>query len=117
MSEQKNYSPWLEDISKQYITPEIDPVPRRVVTAANFHEGEYILLVGARHWSKAMHNQLETINESRDIPVRSREFKQGFIDQYDQFMTREEAKYVALKNGQPLIGEDWGNELYSENLH
>lgn len=110
---QNYYSPYLKDTSKQYINENYDPVPRYIVAAANYHEELDILLVGSRHWSKAMVNQFKNMN----LEARGGEFLQGFIDQYDQFVTREEAKDICIKNGQKLIGEDWGNDLYSENLY
>lgn len=108
---QKYYSPWLEDDSKQYITGFTDPQPRKIVTAANRHRETGLIIVGSRHWSEAMRAQI------RAAGIEGTNFEQGFIDQYDQFLNRKDAKRIALKNGQELIGEDWGDELYSENLH
>tara|TARA_R110000765_G_scaffold67960_1_gene131423 strand:+ start:384 stop:605 length:222 start_codon:yes stop_codon:yes gene_type:complete len=43
---------------------------------------------------------------------------QGFIDQFGQFLTREEAHVIAKKNGQ-IVKRCGGDEktLYSENLY
>lgn len=113
---QEKWTPLEGDISKMYVGEEYDPVPRKVVTAANYCRRYNIMLVGARHWSKAMHAQADVIMRVY-TDIKPSEWEQGFIDQFDQFLTREEAKEVALKNGQPLIGDDWGDQLYSENLH
>mgnify|MGYP001560791551 CR=1 FL=1 len=110
---QCDYSVYLLDDSLQYITKDYEPVKRKIVTAANRHRESGVMLVGARHWSPAMRQQCKAMN------ITSKDFEQGFIDQYDQFITREDAMRIALKNGQPLIrcpGAD-GNELFSENLH
>jgi hypothetical protein len=112
-NEQKNYSPWLQDYTKQYINKDYPPIPRVVVAAACRNHTLDILLVGSRHWSQAMHGQLNAM----DFDTCSSEFEEGFIDQYDQFMGRIEAKRVAIKNGQKLQEADWGEELYSENLY
>jgi hypothetical protein len=113
---QENYSPWLKDDCYQYINDEISPVKRKIVTAANLHVSSGVILVGARHWSKAMIAQAKAIS-IKPNSMFDGEFIQGFIDQYDQFLNREDAKRIALANGQPLIGSDWGKELFSENLH
>lgn len=116
MVDQENYSVLLSDDCYQYICEGISPVKRKIVTAANRHTGTGVLLVGARHWSKAMTAQAKAMGIKPDSLV-CESFEQGFIDQYDQWLSREDAKRIALANGQPLIGEDWGDELFSENLH
>lgn len=113
---QKDYSPLVTDDRYQYITEGIAPVRRKIVTAANRHTETGLLLVGARHWSKAMTAQAKAFGIKPDDMLCD-SFEQGFIDQYDQFLTRKDAKRIAISNGQPLIGDDWGDELFSENLH
>lgn len=46
------------------------------------------------------------------------EYEQGFIDQHNKFLTREEAWIIAEKNGQIFrrCGGD-GKKLFSENLY
>ena len=107
---QEDYSPLLEDDSLQYVFKGHEPVKRKIVTAANLHVETGLIFVGARHFSKAMNAQM------RAAGITDKKFEQGFIDQYDQFLNRADAKRIAIKNGQPLIGSDWG-VLYSENLH
>jgi hypothetical protein len=110
MSEQRDYSICIENDALQYITKEYGTVKRKIVTAANLHKESGVLLVGARHWSPAMLKQAEMMG------IDGIYLEQGFIDQFDQFLSREDAKRIAIANGQPLIGEDWG-VLFSENLH
>lgn len=107
---QNDYSVYLEDDCYQYITQGYEPVKRKIVTAANLHRKTGVMLVGARHWSPAMIKQVEAMQ------IDDKDFEQGFIDQFDQFLTRADAKRIAIKNEQPLIGENW-NVLFSENLH
>lgn len=107
---QQNYSIYLKDDCFQFITKDHDLVKRKIVTAANLHKHTGIILVGARHWSPAMIKQLEAMQ------IDDKDFEQGFIDQFDQFISRVDAKRIAIKNEQPLIGENW-DVLFSENLH
>ena len=96
-------------------------LPRYVVTAANRY-GD-ILIVGARHFSSAMRSQLDAIRAAGgvDLVVKGTE-EQGFIDQWDVFMTREEAFLVAQYAGQintrrPKSGNELTRELFSEDIH
>ena len=113
---QQDYSPLLTDDCYQYITKDFAPVKRKIVTAANRHTKSGVLLVGSRHWSKAMTLQAKAIG-IKPSSMACGSFEQGFIDQYDQFLSRVDAKRIAIANGQPLIGQDLGDELFSENLH
>jgi hypothetical protein len=86
--------------------------PRFVVCAANLC-ADGTILCGPRHWDSVMRRQADAIGwDDR------RTAEQGFIDQWGNFMTREEARFVAVKNGQvsedDLLDE---NELYSEDLY
>jgi len=111
--EQEDYSVLLTDDCYQYITKDCQPKKRKIVTAANLHIETGVMLVGSRHWSPAMMAQGKAMNLKMNT---DRTFKQGFIDQFDQFISREDAKRIAIANGQPLIGKDW-HVLFSENLH
>ena len=110
--QQKDYSPLLSDHSKQFITADEPPIKRKIIAAANLHPETGLLLVGARHWSPAMRKQYTSL---KYIPNNA-SFMQGFIDQFDQFVTRDDAKEIATINKQNLIGKDW-ETLYSENLY
>lgn len=76
-----------------------------------------IILVGVRHWDDLMHNQYNNMPESVTVDE-----VQGFVDNFGQFLTREEAWVVAESAGQILFKESWnvnskGNYvLYSENV-
>lgn len=90
---------------------------RRVVASACKY-GDFIA-VGARHFSPAM-AVLDLIKEETLIEAdRAGKAVQGFIDQYDVFMNREEAMEVALAAGQlntwRIQGHDV-NELHSEDI-
>lgn len=95
---------------------------RLVVCAANRHPTLDALILGPRHWDETMRMQYDT---RENMPPHS-EFEQGFINTWGEFLTREEAWEVALRNDQiiRLVGsqrpEDMGNKdiaLYSENLY
>lgn len=100
-------------------------VQRRVVTAANvFHllDGRDIVVPAARHFSPAMSMVANLLEESgmmdRKGRIGYRHEDQGFIDQFDRYLTREEAYIVADAYGRILKdrnGDD--KELYSEGLH
>lgn len=96
-------------------------LPRYVVTAANRYDG--ILIVGARHFSPAMRSQLDAIRAAGggDL-VADDTWEQGFIDQWDVFMTRKEAFLVAQYAGQlntrrRKSGNEFTRELFSEDIH
>lgn len=93
---------------------------QRVVCAANKLPGE-ILLIGARHWDQHMVRQLKILKSAGyEFYVGSEE--QGFIDQFDNFLTREEAWKIAKRQNQiiricsdPIETEN--GMLFSENLY
>jgi hypothetical protein len=89
----------------------------RVVCAAiKFYDQRYdkeIVVTSARHYDRLMHETLKMIG--RDY---LKEIEQGFIDQFGNFLTREEALEIATRNGQ--IYRRCGGDhvrLYSENLY
>jgi hypothetical protein len=87
---------------------------RRIVCAANMRfEGE--LLLGVRHWDHLMHQQHDR------LPKGPNRWRQGFIDNQGQFLSRTEAWKVAEAAGQIIkrVGGDTadGGTLYSENLY
>lgn len=85
---------------------------RRVVCAANRSENGDIVL-GARHHDKLMNEAI------RSAGLQGTKWEQGFIDQWGEFMSREEAWKVAELAGQILrrVGGDSKGVLYSENLY
>lgn len=86
-------------------------VRRRVVCAAIRNMREDVIC-GARHFDDTMRQQI--IMSAADWSVA----EQGFIDQYGEFLTREEAHKVATDAGQIVrrCGGDEGR-LFSENLY
>lgn len=98
----------------------------RIVCAANLHNngerGEFIL-IGPRHCDSTMREQLSiykvVLSEHGVEP--SIKVEQGFIDQFGDFHTRQEAWKIAEANGQIYRrcgGDDAnGGTLYSENLY
>lgn len=104
-----------------------DKPQRRVVCAAIRNcKGE--IICGARHYDHIMHSQIRISKHKRYwkcvwkigkfILKRYPHIEQGFIDQWDIFMTREEAFDVATITGQRIrrCGGD-SRQLFSENLY
>ena len=91
--------------------PDYDVTPRRVVCAANRHRESGLIICGARHWDKVMRAQVSETEHG------TRNWEQGFIDQFGDFLTREEAWVVALYEGQIRREVSTPGTLYSENLY
>lgn len=93
---------------------------RRVLCAAN-ELPDGTLLLGARHWDSLMHHHFHLYLKSsgrQELDFINR-VKQGFVDQWGNFLNREVAWMVAEKQGQiKHTGPGFsGPELYSENLY
>jgi len=92
-----------------------EPPKPYIVCAALKHND--LILCGARHWDKLMHDtciQLGVTVPTGDV------FEQGFIDQWGNFHTREQAMQIVKDNGQPFDIERNGgsdDKLYSEGLY
>ena len=82
-----------------------------VVCAANRKDG--VIFCGARHCDAVMRKQAEAAG----IKLTSAE--QGFINQFGEFLTREEAIKVVKESGQPFdIKRNNGDScLFSEGLY
>lgn len=109
--------------------PNSDSPPPRIVCAANRHNQSLIIVCGARHFDSVMEH---VIKHNGGYPYWN-DCECGFIDQYGNFYTREEAWIVANENGQiakrieGVYTDEFGqirkgvevNEgiLYSENLY
>lgn len=93
---------------------------RRVVCAAiRAADGE--LLLGIRHYSMDMHNQIAARDDGHKFRRRLDD-DQGFVDQHGVYMSRTEAFEVAQAAGQPLNLSACGRglsgpKLYSEGLY
>lgn len=113
-SEASNRAP-PEKLSKR------DRTKRRVVCAA-LRASDGSLLLGVRHYSQDMHDQIQRRSDGTKFIHRTGE-DQGFVDQWGCYMTRAEAFVVASNNRQiydlsacqePEAG-CW--ELFSEALY
>ena len=101
----------------------VGPLERRVrrVVCAAIRAADGSVLLGVRHYSGDMHEQIVARHDGAKFKHRHDE-DQGFVDQHGVFMTREEAYRVADEQGQIL---DWracgngldGRKLYSEGLY
>lgn len=105
-------------------------VQRRIVCAANrftappnknFPEAEFVI-PASRHYSRDMHVVIGEINRLREkagedlLKVASDE-NQGFIDQFGDWWSREDAYIIAKSADQIKFDEDNGSRLYSECLY
>jgi len=95
---------------------------RRVVCAA-IRAADGSLLLGIRHYSRDMHEQIAMRRDGYKFLYRLDE-DQGFVDQHCEWMSREEAYRVALNAGQldvsryERVGHGLnGPRLYSEGLY
>jgi hypothetical protein len=107
MIEQELYKPLVDDITTVAVPD--GGIERRVIAAACKYEK--FMVVGARHFSPAMHSQLCAMVES----ISNGPHTQGFIDQWDNFMTREDAVVVGKASGQ--LPRDYSGEIvFSEDF-
>ena len=94
---------------------------RRVVCAA-IRAADGAVLLGVRHYSKDMHEQIAARTDGSKFKHRHEE-DQGFVDQHGVYMDREEAFKVALAAGQKInmdacsLGLEHTWKLYSEGLY
>lgn len=89
---------------------------RRVVCAA-IRAADGSLLLGIRHYSPDMHEQLSKRVDRENFLHRNGS-DQGFVDQHGVYMTRREAFDVAMKANQIIRPEAClRDELYSEGLY
>ena len=97
-----------------------DRTQRRVVCAA-IRASDGSVLIGLRHYSPDMREQISNRNDGQKFAHRMDE-DQGFVDQWGVFMSREEAYIVAEKAGQIIYRDACGTgltgpKLYSEGLY
>lgn len=93
---------------------------RRIVCAA-LRAADGRLLLGIRHYSRDMHEQLAH-RDDRNRFQHLHDPNQGFVDQFGAYLTREEAYVVAEAAGQIWRSEGNGRGLdgpmlYSEGLY
>ena len=92
-----------------FLIPEL----QRVVCAAIMDQNG-LIICSPRHYDHRCHKTIAAmpafVNDGNVI--------QGFVDQWGNFLDREEAKIVAERVGQPLIETSYkGRKLFSENLY
>ena len=89
---------------------------RRVVCAAIRSTKSGKIICGARHFDQVMRGQLEVYDAV--APIDKASIEQGFIDQWCNFLTREDALIVA-KAANQIVKRCGGDEhrLFSENLY
>lgn len=90
-----------------------DPFESIVVCAA-IRNDRGIVICGPRHFDDIMRNQLSFLPEED----RKTFHDQGFVDQRGTYLTREEAREIAVRRCQ-IVQRVGGDEkrLYSENLY
>ena len=110
-----NNKPYTTDSNKMthVHVDEDTSVPRIIVCAANRIDG--LIICGARHHDSIMRAVYSNLGLG-NVKTYSRE-EQGFIDQYGQFVTREDAAFIVKANKQHLRDPEVGDKLFSENLY
>lgn len=90
----------------------------RIICAACRFGG--LIILGKRHYDAMMIEQIQFIKNA-EFDVEKFTWEQGFINQYGDFLTRQEAWKVAVAADHITrrVGEDTadGGTLYSENLY
>lgn len=88
---------------------------KRYVVCAAMMNSKGEVLLGVRHWDMFM--RMHAIKDKKRLPEWAEE-EQGFVDNFNNFMRREEAWNVAVEAGQIRYKLD-GLEgvLYSEHLY
>lgn len=82
---------------------------RRVVCAAIRSRKSGKVICGARHYDPIMRSQLEVYDAV--APINKAEIDQGFIDNFGNFLTREDALIVALAANDGLMTDDTPAEV------
>lgn len=91
-------------------------VSRVVCAAVKMPNG--VLILGIRHWDGFMAQYVREHGGRQAFNFFGRDEEQGFVDQFGNFLSREDAWKVAEQAGQIIrrVGGD-GGCLYSENLY
>lgn len=90
--------------------------PRQIVVAAACKHGATVL-VGPRHWDRVIRAQYDRLGAQYRAPIGY--FEQGFLDQFGDFLTREDALRIAKESGQALDMDrnNSDTQLFSEGLY
>lgn len=103
----------LINVRSKFPTIIPDPNIQRIVCAANKNKKTEKIVCGARHFDKLM---LHSIIE--DPQGSWLDCEQGFVDQYGNFLNREEAYIIAQRQGQLMPHKSHiTGTLYSEDLY
>lgn len=86
--------------------------PKEIIVCAANRLG-CLIFCGARHCDRTMYRQANAAG------INLVGTEQGFINQFGEFRTREEALKIVLENGQPFNAKRNGSktELFSEGLY
>lgn len=116
----------MSDITKEHLHWVADDAynDRVIVSAANRYpmpSGEMLVVPCVRHYSKEHHAILDGLLLSGTITsTRACGENQGFVDQYSNYWTREEALVIATAADQINVRRPKGwpeYELFSEDLY
>lgn len=104
-------------MSSDYWTDNKIEKPQQIVVCAAIKIGD-LIIAGARHHDKVMKSQLSYIDNWKQFKHNNGEV-QGFIDQFGDFLTREEAMQIVKDNGQRFNIDHNGSDtvLFSEGLY
>lgn len=91
--------------------------PTRVVVCAACRFNTFIIC-GVRHWDKLMHTHFSQLKITYPH-LKAINFEEGFIDQFGDFLSREEALMVIKESKQSFNSERNQSTkiLYSEGLY
>lgn len=89
------------------------PKAEQLVVCAAIRHSSGQLICSARHYDALMREQINA-RGGRDFWIGS---EQGFINQFCEFLTREEAWEIAKQMGQIRRNVSCEGTLYSENLY
>lgn len=98
-------------------------VQRKIVCAANkfqLKDGTPIVIPASRHYSRIMGGLAKMLKQQGIIKTNIvAGDNQGFIDQFDDYHTREDAYIIVQHSGQAFNAERNGHvrELFSEGLY
>ena len=90
---------------------------QRIVCAAIRNKITHQIIIGVRHYDSFMRDHIERFESFQDR-MNWRKADQGFVNQFGEYLSREEAHLIAKGNDQILHrcgGDD--HTLYSENLY
>ena len=128
-----NVNEKIDQMHKSHIGLNWEGNPKKkwyVVCAACRHRPTGLIVTGARHFDKVMRAQIFSLQGYDKCAAALGQFKemlssddwrnldQGFIDNYGDFLTREEAWYVAKYSNQIKFPTSTAERfLFSENLY